>query len=143
MWLIFTSDQLLNLKSFSIINIFKIIIFWLQKKSPWKCIHKLPHLHSFVRWLNFQSVYKCCLNWPKLEISAHLKIWKVSYIKNLVSPIFRVFLHHLLFPPHVPKIQWIFKMYLFHFQNVFISFKNHFLGQIGTTGWKAGVITLL
>ena len=29
----------------------------------------------------------------------------------MVSLIFRVFLHHLLFPPHAPKIQRIFKIY--------------------------------
>jgi hypothetical protein len=38
------------------------------------------------------------------------KKYVIPIYKNLFSPVLRVFLHHLLFTPHVPKIRRIFKI---------------------------------
>jgi hypothetical protein len=49
-----------------------------------------------------------CMTWIK---SLPPKKYVIPIYKNLVSPIFRVFLHHYLFSSHASKIQRIFKIY--------------------------------
>ena len=58
--------------------------------------------------VNIHKGVPLCMLFSKSPLPKNMSF---QYIKNLVSPICRVFLHHFLFSPHAPKIQRIFKIY--------------------------------
>ena len=85
--------------------------FQLQRQISYSCV--LLFIQTVYLYMCFTFGYmlspsKFCIIFIKSFCTKHMLF---QSIKDLISLIFSVFLHHLLFSRHMQKIQWIFKIY--------------------------------